>query len=96
MATSQPVVNEQPVQKPVKQMPTEPQQVPKEPQQQPKKTTKTPLIHKLFEGTFQVGKNIFNWKGMNDFGEIVSSGNYVYTLKVDGHKSQSRTMTFIK
>ena len=54
------------------------------------------LIHKLFEGSFQVGKNIFNWNGMNDFGEIVSSGNYVYILKVEGHKSQSRTMTFIK
>ena len=54
------------------------------------------LIHKLFEGSFQVGKNIFNWNGINDFGEIVSSGNYIYKLKVEGHKPQSRTLTFIK
>ena len=54
------------------------------------------LIRKLFEGKFLVGRNIFKWNGKNDFGEIVSSGNYIYTLKIDGFQFQSRTMTFIK
>tara|TARA_B100001250_G_scaffold412489_1_gene443826 strand:- start:849 stop:1598 length:750 start_codon:yes stop_codon:yes gene_type:complete len=54
------------------------------------------LIHKLYKGKFHVGENIFKWNGKNDFGEIVSSGNYIYTLNMDGFQLQSRTMTFIK
>ena len=54
------------------------------------------LIHKLFEGNFHIGKNVFKWSGKNDFGEIVPSGNYVYRLVMDGIQLQSRTMTFIK
>ena len=54
------------------------------------------LIYKLFNGELTIGENIFKWNGINDIGELVSSGKYIYTLERDGHKVQSQIMTLIK
>ena len=53
------------------------------------------LVRQLFSGQLQAGTHQFTWKGMNDAGELVSSGTYFYKLEGPNFNAV-RKMTFLK
>ncbi len=53
-------------------------------------------VRSLFSGTVYSGKNTFKWDGRNDFGSVLSSGVYIFSLTTESNKRFSKKIILMK
>ncbi|MBH09938.1 MAG: hypothetical protein CMG74_06190 [Candidatus Marinimicrobia bacterium] len=53
------------------------------------------LVKTIFAGTFRSGRSVYHWNGKDWRGNLVSSGTYIYRLRLNG-REVSRKMVLFK